>query len=79
MWIGQSEMNGVPLNQQETITNVLRWAAAQPAWWHDSGNLNLSVLEAIANHAARIQARETAETGCGLSTVVLSVIADCHH
>ena len=24
------------------------------------------------------QARETAETGCGLSTVVLSAIADCH-
>lgn len=61
------------------LTAALDWAASQPGWWHDSGNLNPAVLRAIANHATRIQARETVETGCGLSTVILSVIADCHH
>jgi hypothetical protein len=60
------------------LTLALDWACSQTSWWHDSGNLNSAVLKAIANHAVGIGARETAETGCGLSTIVLSAIADCH-
>jgi len=62
----------------EAVRAALDWACAQSGWWHDAGNLNPAVLTAIAGHAARVGARETAETGCGLSTVVLSAIADCH-
>lgn len=61
-----------------TPAQALEWASGQPAWWHDSGNLNIRVLEAIAKHAQRIGMRQSAETGCGLSTVVLSTIADRH-
>jgi len=60
------------------LTLALDWACSQAAGWHDSGNLAPAVLNAIANHAVRIEARETAETGCGLSTIVMSAIADCH-
>lgn len=59
-------------------TLALSWACAQPGWWHDSGNLGSAVLDTIANVAIEIGARETAETGCGLSTVVLSTIAQNH-
>jgi hypothetical protein len=62
----------------DAVKVALDWACAQSGWWHDAGNLNPAVLAAIVAHAARIGARETAETGCGLSTVVLSAIADCH-
>jgi Methyltransferase domain len=36
------------------------------------------VLRAIAHHAAGIRVKETAETGCGLSTVLLSTVAEHH-
>lgn len=60
------------------LTAALDWACSQPGWWHDSGNLGPAVLRAIAQHATRIGAKETAETGCGLSTVLLSNMADVH-
>ena len=63
---------------QDALRTVLDWACAQTGWWHDSGNLNPPVLNALVRHALRIGARQTAETGCGLSTVVLSVLADDH-
>jgi predicted O-methyltransferase YrrM len=65
-------------NTGATAAQALEWASGQPAWWHDSGNLNIRVLEAIAKHAQRIGLKDSAETGCGLSTVVLSTIADHH-
>jgi hypothetical protein len=74
-------MKGMDATQPEEngpLAAALDWACAQPGWWHDSGNLNPLVLRAIASHAARIGARETAETGCGLSTVLLSTVAECH-
>jgi len=67
----RSEVNG-------PLAAALDWACSQPGWWHDSGNLNPVVLRAIASHVVRVGARETAETGCGLSTVLLSTVADCH-
>jgi predicted O-methyltransferase YrrM len=66
------------LAHNEFLVQALAWAGAQPSWWHDAGNLNIKVLQAIADHAMRAGARETAETGCGLSTVVLSTIAETH-
>ncbi len=71
------------MNRKETanadmLTLALDWACSQAGWWHDSGNLNPAVLKAIANHAIEIGARETAETGCGLSTIVMSAFADSH-
>jgi hypothetical protein len=71
-------MGGSETASDARVAAALDWAAQQPGWWHDSGNLNPGVLRAIANHGARIGARETAETGCGLSTVVLSALAECH-
>ena len=62
----------------DPLAAALDWACAQPGSWHDSGNLNAEVLRAIVHHAARVGAGETAETGCGLSTVLLSNIAECH-
>jgi predicted O-methyltransferase YrrM len=60
------------------LASVLEWASRQSAWWHDSGNLNIAVLRRIAREAERVGARRTAETGCGLSTVVLSAIVEKH-
>ncbi len=71
-------MNRTEATTDGTLTKALDWACSQGGWWHDSGNLNPVVLQAIAKHAGRVEARETAETGCGLSTVVLSAIADRH-
>jgi hypothetical protein len=64
--------------QHQSLEAALDWACSQPGWWHDAGNLNPMVLRTIANQAARIGARETAETGCGLSTVLLSAVAETH-
>ncbi|NMJ41019.1 class I SAM-dependent methyltransferase [Roseomonas sp. JC162] len=61
-----------------SAAEALDWASRQPAWWHDSGNLNIRVLDAVARHGQGIGLRESAETGCGLSTVVLSTIAERH-
>src|SRR6516162_9724157 len=71
-------MSKADTTKQQALAKALEWAAQQPAWWHDSGNLNPAVLEAIGNYAMRINASATAETGCGLSTVVLSAIVDSH-
>jgi len=62
----------------DPLAAALDWACSQPAWWHDSGNLNPAVLRAIANHAMSIGAKEAAETGCGLSTILLSQVAESH-
>jgi hypothetical protein len=64
--------------EDDALEEALAWACSQPGWWHDSGNLNASVLQAIAGHAARIGVTDTAESGCGLSTVLLSAIAERH-
>ena len=71
-------MGATQLAADDTLAAALDWACSQPGWWHDSGNLNPAVLRAIANHAARIGARDTAESGCGLSTVLLSTVAERH-
>ena len=71
-------MNGTAMTTTDMMTTALDWACSQTGGWHDSGNLNPAVLRAMTNHAEQIGARETAETGCGLSTVVLSAIAECH-
>lgn len=71
-------MDKTETGSAEALADALQWATSQPGWWHDSGNLNGDVLRAIARHATRVGARETAETGCGLSTVVLSALADRH-
>lgn len=71
-------MNRTTANMDERLAEALDWAGAQSGSWHDAGNLNPMVLRAMVKHAARVGAQETAETGCGLSTVVLSAIAGCH-
>jgi hypothetical protein len=76
--MGTDRMNRDAASEGSSAAEALDWASRQPAWWHDSGNLNISVLEAIARHAQRIGLHESAETGCGLSTVVLSTIAERH-
>jgi hypothetical protein len=63
---------------QDALKAALDWACSQTGWWHDSGNLTAPVLKAIVGHAQRTEARQTAETGCGLSTVVLSLLAHSH-
>jgi hypothetical protein len=55
------------------VAAALRWACSQPALWHSSGNLNAAVLRAIASHAAFIGARDTADSGCGLSTIRFTI------
>lgn len=60
------------------VAAMLAWAESLPQAWHDSGVLHPIVLRAIAKHAARIGARATAETGSGLSTILLSNIAILH-
>ena len=57
---------------------ALDWACQQPAWWHESGCLGPPALDRIHHHATRVGARHTAETGCGLSTVLLSNVAERH-
>ncbi len=74
----RQQMDAKQSAADDPLAAALDWACAQPGSWHDSGNLNAEVLRAIANHAASVGAKETAETGCGLSTVLLSTIADCH-
>ena len=71
-------MNREEATNIDVLTLALDWACSQTGLWHDSGNLNPPVLKAIANHAIEVGARETAETGCGLSTIVMAAIADCH-
>jgi methyltransferase family protein len=75
----QSPALRTPAASDSQLAVALDWACSQPGWWHDSANLNPAVLQAITRHAERIGAHETAETGCGLSTVLLSVLAECHH
>jgi hypothetical protein len=58
---------------------ALQWARGQPSWWHDSGNLGILVLERLCYHNQRVGARFTAETGCGLSTVILSAAVERHY
>lgn len=70
---------GIPQpGTDEALAAALDWACSQPGSWHDSGNLHAAVLHSIANHAARIGANDTAESGCGLSTVVLSNLVRRH-
>jgi hypothetical protein len=69
---------GPTANPATRMAAALEWASGQSAWWHDSGNLNIAVLTRIGREAERVGARRTAETGCGLSTIVLSAIADRH-
>ncbi|MCA0023552.1 MULTISPECIES: class I SAM-dependent methyltransferase [unclassified Mesorhizobium] len=71
-------MKKIDTIKSDALAKALQWAAVQPQWWHDAGNLHPEVLEAIARHAFHINASETAETGCGLSTVMLSTIVDAH-
>jgi hypothetical protein len=63
---------------QDTLREALDWACSRAGWWHDSGNLHPEVLRSLADHATRLGVRVTAETGCGLSTVLLSTIAEWH-
>lgn len=74
----KNRTDGTRSTEDDRVAAALDWACSRPVLWHASGNLNSAVLRAIANHAERIGARETAESGCGLSTVLLSTIADCH-
>ena len=60
------------------MNEALRWAMSQPGNWHDSGNLAPEVLQAIHDTAAGYADCVSAETGCGLSTIVLSNVS-AHH
>lgn len=66
------------MSRNDLASAALDWACQQPGLWHDSGNLGGPALERIFHHAERVGARRTAETGCGLSTIVLSNIAETH-
>jgi len=70
--------NGGSVSKSIASLEALEWAKAQPAWWHDSGNLGVPVLERLCHHNQRIGARYSAETGCGLSTIILSALVERH-
>jgi hypothetical protein len=70
--------NGGSIAKLTASAEALEWAKAQPAWWHDSGNLGVPVLETLCRHNQRIGAKYSAETGCGLSTVILSNLVERH-
>ncbi len=57
---------------------ALEWARTQPSWWHEAGNLNGPTLERILHYLVQVKGKATAETGCGLSTVVLSNAVQNH-
>lgn len=61
-----------------TTSDALRWATNQPGNWHDSGNLAEDVLQAIHDAASSYSSCASAETGCGLSTVILSNLSTYH-
>jgi hypothetical protein len=54
------------------MNQALAWATSQPGNWHDSGNLGPEVLKRIHETAGTYPGCVSAETGCGLSTIVLS-------
>jgi len=60
------------------MNQALGWAMSQPGNWHDSGNLGPQVLKRIHDTASSYKDCVSAETGCGLSTIVLSH-AGAHH
>ena len=60
------------------MNQALAWATRQPGNWHDSGNLSPDVLQRISEMASSYDGCVSAETGCGLSTIVLSH-ASTHH
>jgi predicted O-methyltransferase YrrM len=49
-----------------------------PQSFHDSGSLSKNALRGIAKYHRRAGARVSAETGCGLSTLVLSNLSEKH-
>jgi hypothetical protein len=67
------------MTELQNSSEALAWAKLQNAWWHDSGNLNGSVLDRISHYGQSTGVKCSAETGCGLSTVILSNIARRHH
>lgn len=62
----------------QSMNEALRWAMAQPGDWHDSGNLAADVIQQIYEAAISYPDCVSAETGCGLSTIILSQ-ACSHH
>ena len=60
------------------MSEALQWAMGQPGDWHDSGNLAADVLEQIYEAAISYPDCISAETGCGLSTIVLSQVSSHH-
>jgi hypothetical protein len=60
-------------------SKALDWAKLQGAHWHDSGNLGGPVLDRIHHYCQSTGVEYSAETGCGLSTVILSNIAKRHY
>ena len=60
------------------MNEALLWAVKQPGNWHDSGNLASDVLEKINDIATGYPDCVSAETGCGLSTIVLSHVSARH-
>ncbi|MGL5167352.1 MAG: class I SAM-dependent methyltransferase [Afipia sp.] len=66
------------MSMGDNVAAALEWAGAQPGWWHDAGNLNVRTLERIVHYLNQVKGTATAETGCGLSTVVLSNAVENH-
>lgn len=67
-----------PRGKMTDVAAAMDWARAQPGWWHDAGNLNPVVLDRMVHYLGEIDGHCTLETGCGLSTVVLSNVSDVH-
>lgn len=59
-----------------TAPNILEQVGSLPASWHQSGSLNFAVVEHLFRCAEG--AENTAETGCGKSTLVLSNASQRH-
>lgn len=59
-----------------TEPNILELVRSLPASWHQSGSLNFAVVEYLFRCAQG--AEDTAETGCGKSTIVLSNASQRH-
>ncbi len=67
-----------PTEQNGTDQVVRKIIEEVPTTFHSHGSLHPDVLRRIAHEHKRVHARVSIETGCGLSTLVLSHLSDRH-
>lgn len=71
----QSAHSETVIHQVERVLNEFQ---ALPAGWHPAGSYSLTTLIAIARNALAAPVRLSAETGCGITTALISQISADH-